>query len=209
MGRWSQRKLAVQGGKNLPDPSLEPAAKRDPELNPEPARRSDRELPAPPSGSAEDLASPTPRLAAESTALSLQDVQRLTAESDYAPFVAQNVTPEVRNAAMKKLFADPHYNLMDGLDTYIDDYSKPDPLPATMLRKMASAQFLKLFDDEDEVSTAAGAPVIRTEQALGDDANTAGPDSVARSLKASDTGIASLTDPPTQEPGRDHDHTDL
>ena len=30
---------------------------------------------------------------------------------------------------MKKLFADPHYNVMDGLDVYIDDYSKPDPIP--------------------------------------------------------------------------------
>jgi hypothetical protein len=39
---------------------------------------------------------------------------------------------------------------MDGLDTYIDDYSKPDPLPASMARQLASAKFLKLFDDEVE-----------------------------------------------------------
>jgi hypothetical protein len=39
------------------------------------------------------------------------------------------VAPEVKNAAFKKLFADPHFNVMDGLDIYIDDYSKPDPLP--------------------------------------------------------------------------------
>jgi hypothetical protein len=56
--------------------------------------------------------------------------------------------PAVRNAAMKKLFADPHFNVMDGMDTYIDDYSLPDPLSAATLRKMASAQFLKLFDEE-------------------------------------------------------------
>ena len=30
---------------------------------------------------------------------------------------------------MKKLFSDPHFNVMDGLDTYIDDYGKPDPIP--------------------------------------------------------------------------------
>ena len=35
---------------------------------------------------------------------------------------------------------------MDGLDTYIDDYSKPDPMPESVLRQMASAKFLKLFD---------------------------------------------------------------
>ena len=37
---------------------------------------------------------------------------------------------------------------MDGLDTYIDDYGKPDPLPAGMLRQMAQSQVLGLFDDE-------------------------------------------------------------
>ena len=51
---------------------------------------------------------------------------------------------------MKKLFADPHFNVMDRLDTYIDDYGKPDPIPPAMLRQLASAKFLKLFDDEDE-----------------------------------------------------------
>ena len=38
--------------------------------------------------------------------------------------------PRSSNAAMKKLFTDPHFNVMDGLDIYIDDYRKPDPLPA-------------------------------------------------------------------------------
>ena len=38
------------------------------------------------------------------------------------------------NAALKKLFSDPHFNVMDGLDTYIDDYGKPDPIPPSMLR---------------------------------------------------------------------------
>ena len=51
---------------------------------------------------------------------------------------------------MKKLFADPHFNVMDGLDIYIDDYSKPDPIPEAMLRKLASAKFLGLFDEEEE-----------------------------------------------------------
>jgi hypothetical protein len=37
---------------------------------------------------------------------------------------------------------------MDGMDLYIDDSGKPDPLPASMLRQMVSAQFLNLFDEE-------------------------------------------------------------
>ena len=48
------------------------------------------------------------------------------------------------------LFRSPHFNVMDGLDIYIDDYSIFEPIPEAMLRKMTSAKFLKLFDDEEE-----------------------------------------------------------
>jgi len=82
--------------------------------------------------------------------LSVDDVKLLTKDSDFKPFMASNVGPEVRNAAMKKLFADPHFNVMDGLDIYIDDYSISEPIPEAMLRQMTSAKFLKLFDDEEE-----------------------------------------------------------
>ena len=71
--------------------------------------------------------------------LSLDDVKALTQDSDFKPFMARHVGSDVRNAAMKKLFADPHYNVMDGLDIYIDDYTVADPLPQAMLRQMASA----------------------------------------------------------------------
>jgi hypothetical protein len=86
--------------------------------------------------------------------LTLDDARKLNKDSDFTPFMARQVEPEVRNAAMKTLFADPHFNVMDGLDTYIDDYSKPDPLPLAMLRQMASAKFLNLFE-EDPPSPAA------------------------------------------------------
>jgi hypothetical protein len=80
----------------------------------------------------------------------LADVQSLTPESDFTRFAAPDVSPDVKNAAMKKLFSDPHFNVMDGLDVYIDDYGKPDPIPASMLKQLASAQFLKLFDEDEE-----------------------------------------------------------
>jgi hypothetical protein len=75
--------------------------------------------------------------------------------------VASDVQPEVKNAALKKLFSDPHYNVMDGLDTYIDDYSQPDPLPPGMLEKMAQSAFLGLFTEapaEAESTTATTTP---------------------------------------------------
>jgi len=75
-------------------------------------------------------------------------VATLTPSADFSRFVTPDVTPEVRNAALKKLFADPHYNVMDGLDIYIDDYGRPDPLPAGMLRQMVQSAALGLFADE-------------------------------------------------------------
>ncbi|MFJ1299173.1 DUF3306 domain-containing protein [Pseudomonadota bacterium AL_CKDN230030165-1A_HGKHYDSX7] len=78
----------------------------------------------------------------------LDDVRALTADSDYSAFVAREVSPEVKNAALKKLFTDPHYNVMDGLDIYIDDYSQQAPLPESMLRKMAVSKVFGFFEDE-------------------------------------------------------------
>ena len=46
------------------------------------------------------------------------------------------VDPATRRQALKTLFQDPRHNVMDGLDVYIDDYSKPDPLPEGWLAKM-------------------------------------------------------------------------
>jgi hypothetical protein len=50
--------------------------------------------------------------------------------------MASDVAPELRSRALKKLFTDPHFNVMDGLDTYIDDYGKPDPIPESWYGRM-------------------------------------------------------------------------
>ncbi len=215
LGRWSQRKQAVREGKPLiepPSPAVAPtppvslSPKATPtSLNPSSQAQARRVDEVAPGGTQTEPAEPPPPL-------SLDDVKALTAESDYAPFVSRAVSPEVRNAAMKKLFTDPHYNVMDRLDIYIDDYSLPDPLPESMLRKMASAKFLKLFEDEAQDAQATG---------LGDDAHYPAPDSVAQSTSSTTPPtvsdavpeLASAAIPVSEnlpaEPGLDHDHTDL
>lgn len=87
----------------------------------------------------------------------LADTTALTIDSDFKPFLARGVAPEVKNAAFKKLFADPHFNVMDRMDIYIDDYSIPSPLPESVLRQMASAKFLKLFEEEPDAAETQGA----------------------------------------------------
>ena len=83
---------------------------------------------------------------ADPPAPTMADVQSLDGESDFKPFMQARVEPAVRNAALRKLFSDPHFNVMDGLDTYIDDYGKPDPLPPGMLESMQQWQALIRLD---------------------------------------------------------------
>lgn len=213
LGRWSQRKQAQRAGKALEEPVTPPASdvidasvvtdkvvSVRPELveGLEGFDQSSSARPAKlsPNGSVIDGTYTGPALAP--SPLSLDDVQRLTTESDFKPFVARGVAPEVRNAAMKKLFADPHYNVMDRLDIYIDDYSQPDPLPQSMLRQMASAQFLNLFEEEKNQPPP-----------LGDDADTRSADSVPQSAQPPQTGVEPSIENQPQAPGPDHDHTDL
>jgi hypothetical protein len=77
----------------------------------------------------------------------------LTADSDFAVFLREEVGESVRRRAMKTLFADPHFNVMDGLDIYIDDYSIADPIPEEMLAAMNQARGL-LFDEPPEAPEA-------------------------------------------------------
>jgi hypothetical protein len=76
-------------------------------------------------------------------------VDTLNIDSDYRPFFHPKIEEGVRRAALKKLFSDPHFNVMDGLDVYIDDYSKSDPLPEGMLEQLEQAKKILAWARED------------------------------------------------------------
>ena len=90
----------------------------------------------------------------KSPAPELPPIDQLTPESDFRAFFHPKVDENVRRAAMKKLFSDPHFNVMDGLDTYIDDYSKTEPIPAAMLAGLKQAQNILQWAKEDEEKRA-------------------------------------------------------
>ena len=215
LGRWARRKTDALQGKPLEEPAA--LAK------PKPVEAAG--VGASSSGPAESapaLAPPSAIGAGEppEKALSLDDVKRLTKDSDFKPFMASHVGPEVRNAAMKKLFADPHFNVMDGLDTYIDDYSQSEPIPESMLRQMASAKFLKLFDDEGDKDSEDDAEKQPDPSSLPrENANNPNDEIVAQSSENPDIARsdqdssepssqpAPLPDAGASQP--DHAHTDL
>lgn len=148
LSRWSRRKVQARDGALLP----EAVAVVAPVVAPAP------EPPAAAPVAALTASDPAAVAAPPDPPPTLDDVARLTRESHFGRFVQRDVDPTVKHAALKKLFTDPQFNVMDGLDTYIDDYGKPDPLPASMLRKMAQAKFLGLFSDDEPQPAPAAAP---------------------------------------------------
>ena len=87
----------------------------------------------------------------------LPPVDQLNFESDFTAFMHSKVEEVVKRAALKKLFSDPRFNVMDGLDTYIDDYSIEDPISAELLEQLQHAR-RTLFGPEPERPAAdAGA----------------------------------------------------
>jgi hypothetical protein len=120
LGRWSKRKAGIE-----PD-SVEKKVEAPKELSPAPVVEK-----------VEDEVPPLP---------TLDDVAKIDRfDPDFSAFMKPDVDPAVQQAALKKMFTDPHFNIMDGLDIYIDDYSKPDPLPPGMLERMVQSDMLKLF----------------------------------------------------------------
>lgn len=97
-----------------------------------------------------------PEVAADTALPTLEDAAGLTAESDYSGFVGRGVDSSVRRLAMKKLFADPHFNVVDGLDIYMGDYNLPSPLSEAMLASLSHARSaLGRFDEIVEAVDAA------------------------------------------------------
>ena len=97
----------------------------------------------------------------------LADVAQLRPDSDYSAFVARGVDKSVQRGALKKLFADPHFNIGDGLDLYMGDYNKPDPIPAAMMSALRHTQsfFAQAYPDkkaeDDDPAAAHDNPAIQ------------------------------------------------
>ena len=96
--------------------------------------------------------------------VTFEDVEKIDRFApDFSAFMKPDVDPAVQQAALKKMFTDPHFNVMDGLDIYIDDYSKPDPLPPGMLQRLAQSDMLNLFRNKPEVVAAEESAVKPTD----------------------------------------------
>jgi hypothetical protein len=128
LGRWSKRKAGVDSKE---DTSLEKKVETSKDLSSTPVAQISSEEALPPA--------------------TLEDVAKIDRfDPDFSAFMKPDVDPAVQQAALKKMFTDPHFNIMDGLDIYIDDYSKPDPLPPGLLERRVQSDMLSLFRKKNE-----------------------------------------------------------
>lgn len=88
----------------------------------------------------------------------LADAEKLDFSSDFTPFLRAKVEESVKRAALKKLFHSPHFNQMDGLDVYIDDYGKFEPMDDETLNQLAHARDL-LFREQGVPAAPGGGAV--------------------------------------------------
>ena len=115
---------------------------------------------------AEEKPAPPQKAEAAAPAAPLPPVEGLTPDSDFTPFMAPNVDGATRRAALKKLFADAHYNVPDPFEAYSEDWTVGEKIPMEMLKTLNHAQKL-LFDEAEkpvEAAAAAAAPAETPQQ---------------------------------------------
>jgi hypothetical protein len=122
------------------------------------SRRKTEAREAPPAAAAgpEPAAVAQPANEAEAPA-PLPRVEELTPESDFKPFMDPRVDTSTRRAALKRLFADAHFNVPDPFEAYSEDYTGGEPIPAEMLKTLNHARKL-LFEETGQTAQAAAEP---------------------------------------------------
>ena len=98
----------------------------------------------------------------------LPPLDSLTFESDFKAFMHSKVEQSVKRAALKKLFSDPRFNVMDGLDTYIDDYTRAEPVTEELLARLEHARRTLLPSKQEEEKPAEEAKAAEPIENHGD-----------------------------------------
>lgn len=181
LSRWSRRKLAAvaQAEAASAVAGESPAALQPDATEP---------LAVAPEGAAEAGA-----LQAGAAEASLPAVESLSLSSDFTAFLKEEVSEALRRKALHKLFSDPHFNQMDGLDIYIDDYSQPDPIPPEILAKLQHAREW-LMDDAAAGPAADGGAIDAAVQARVPEEGAAGAESACASGEGGDSAEAEATE---------------
>lgn len=142
LSRWSKRKLEVRAQEKLAEeaPAIQGKASVS-AVNVESENRAHELVKA----DSQVQPVPDPELPLPTEA----DLLAVKQGGDIKAFMVDKVSTELKNKAFKALFSRPEFNVMDGLDIYIDDYNKFTPLSKEDIGKMTlSKQLLSRPDLE-------------------------------------------------------------
>jgi len=119
-------------------------------------------------------AATAPPAQAEGPPPELPPIDSLTPESDFSAFMHKKVDEKLRRAALAKLFSDPAFNVVDGLDDYAEDYTQLETLAEGVAATLEHAKrTLRRGDPETETEaqteTQTGAQPRMLAQAEGGD----------------------------------------
>ena len=68
----------------------------------------------------------------------LPPMSAISLAEDFTPFMQAKVPQALKQQALKALFKEPHFNVMDGLDIYIDDYTVFEPISPEVMATLSS-----------------------------------------------------------------------
>ncbi|MBY0339806.1 MAG: DUF3306 domain-containing protein [Rhodocyclaceae bacterium] len=86
-------------------------------------------------------------------------------DADFAAFMQKGVSEAARRAAIQQLFRQPVFNVMDGLDVYIEDFNIYEPLTAAELPGLAHARAMLFPETEDDKNEAVSPSIENQESA--------------------------------------------
>src|SRR5712691_2047278 len=135
VSRWSRRKIEARK-------TTEKPAEPKPPSEPAPAARV--------ISNAGSVAAPP----APSELPPLESLKGLA--SEYTEFLKPGVDENLRRSALKKLFADPHFENFERFEAYCEDFTQGEPIPLAMLKTLEHAQGL-LFGEEKKEDAHAEA----------------------------------------------------
>src|SRR5258708_12768712 len=124
--RWSRRKIQA-----LKDKPAEPKPSSEPTISAAPA----------------DAAAAPPGVPAPRELPSLESLKGLA--SEYTEFLKPGVDEHLRRSALKKLFADPHFENFERFEAYCEDFTKADPIPLPILTTPAHPTHLLSTNDHN------------------------------------------------------------
>lgn len=143
-------------------------------------------------------------ITANAEELQLPPLSSISLSEDFTPFMQAKVPAALRQQALKALFREPHFNAMDGLDTYIDDYTRFEPIAPEVLEKLSAWQTIK---NPPQVVVADGgyAVDVASDEGQAILATRAARESVVESPSdEAATPVAALPDAPSAPPLAPH-----